>query len=190
MNNKHGTKNSQTKSDIRCQEYRKEQKLETRLHSKSQGGTEMSLIKASSVLLTVILLVVGCASTATPPSAAIPLPLIVEITPPSPNLPPEIRAFSGKWYGVWDGILDHILVVEQINPPDAMSIYATGEAAAWNIKTGGFTRVKGKIEPGKLTLFLTRPATVTYRLKPDGTLDATYEWRNGIVRAKMKRLDQ
>jgi len=118
------------------------------------------------------------------------LPPNVEITPSSPNLPSEIRGFSGKWYGVWDGVLEHILVVEQINPPDAISIYATGESAAWNIKKGAYVRVKVKIEPGKLTLLLNRPATVTYSMKPDGTLNATYEWRGGISRAKMKRLAQ
>ena len=118
----------------------------------------------------------------------IPLPQDVQIVAPDPTLSPEIKAFSGIWFGVWGGVLKHILVVEQINPPNATAIYAVGEALSWKVAPG-FARVQVQIEPRVLKMSLRRPATVTYRLQSDDTLDATYEWSGGISRAKMKRDD-
>lgn len=146
-------------------------------------------ISFASLLLLAALLLAGCA-TPTRPTATIPLPQDVKIVAPEPTLSPEIKAFSGKWVGVWDRILEHILIVEQINPPNATAIYAHGKAASWNIADPNFFRVQAQIEPGVLTLILGRPATVTYRLQSDGTLDASYEWRGGRSYTKMKRLDQ
>lgn len=126
----------------------------------------------------------------TKPTTPIPLPQDMEIVPPNPGLPPGIKAFSGKWFGVWDGILQHVLVVEQISPPNVTAIYAYGSAPSWNINNPSYSRVQGEIEPGTLKLTLRRTAaTVTYRIQPDGSLDATYESRGGMARAKMKRID-
>ena len=148
-----------------------------------------SRVSFASALVLVSLLSVGCA-TPTRPTATIPLPQDVKIVAPEPTLSPEIKAFSGKWFGVWDGILEHILVVEQINPPNTTVIYAIGKAPSWDIANPSFSRVQAQIEPKVLKFSSRRPATVTYRLQSDGTLDATYEWSGGISRAKMKRLDQ
>ncbi|MBU4582128.1 MAG: hypothetical protein KKH02_06945 [Proteobacteria bacterium] len=153
--------------------------------------SKMSHFRVSivSALVLVSLLLVGCAIP-TRPTATIPLPQDMKIVAPEPTLSPEIKAFSGKWFGVWDGILEHILVVEQINPPDATVIYAYGKAASWNTANPNFFRPQAQIEPGVLKLSTRRPAKVTYRLQSDGTLDATYEWSGGISSTKMKRLDQ
>ena len=90
-----------------------------------------------------------------------------------------------KWSGVWDGILHHVLIVEEITPPHAVVIYAWGTALQWQIAQPGWSRVQGRI-PGRgtETLFAT-PATYMYRLQPDGTIDATYEWAGGISRANL-----
>ncbi len=142
-----------------------------------------------SALVLVSLLFVGCA-TPTRPTAAIPLPQDMMIVAPEPTLPPEIKAFSGKWFGVWEGVLKHILIVEQINPPYATAIYAYGDAPSWNITNPNFVRLQAQIEPRVLKMsFIGRPATVTYRLQSDGTLDGTYEWSGRISRIKMKRDD-
>lgn len=69
------------------------------------------------------------ASTATRPTTSIPLPQDMKIVPPNPNLPPDIKSFSGKWFGVWDRILQHVLVVEEIDPPHVIAIYAWGASA-------------------------------------------------------------
>ncbi|NOZ69777.1 MAG: hypothetical protein GXP46_11175 [Deferribacteres bacterium] len=64
----------------------------------------------------------GCASVSTAP-----LPPTLNIVSPSPDLPPEIAAFSGVWEGQWVNMLDTILVVEKINTETAEIIYSTGE---------------------------------------------------------------
>ena len=78
---------------------------------------------------------------------AIPLPENIEIVAPASDLPKEIAAFSGKWEGVWENVLDAILIVEEIDSEQAKVIYAWGDAARWNI-TKGYSRGVAKIIPG------------------------------------------
>ncbi len=118
----------------------------------------------------------------------VPLPSDVRVVTPPPTIPKELAAFSGRWSGVWDAILDHILVVEEINPPHADVIYAWGTSALWFIDRPGWSRVKGEFVESALKLSLPRPATVIYRMRADGKLDATYEWEGGISQAKMTRI--
>jgi imidazolonepropionase-like amidohydrolase len=125
------------------------------------------------------------AAGATPPSA-VPLPGSIEIIPPAPGVGPEAAVFSGAWSGRWDGVLEHRLVVEDIDPPTARVIYAWGSG----VGRPGWTRVRGELVEGTLTLTLPRPATVTYRQQPDSTLDATYEWTGGRSQAQMTRMDE
>jgi hypothetical protein len=127
--------------------------------------------------------------TATPPSMA-SLPSDVRLVPPDATVPQQLAAFSGKWSGVWDGILAHVLVVEEIIPPGAVVIYAWGKAPQWRIDRSGWGRVHGEFVEGVLKLSLRRPATVLYRLQPDGTLDATYESGSGISRATLTRVQE
>jgi hypothetical protein len=117
----------------------------------------------------------------------VPLPSDFRVVTPPPTVPKELAAFSGKWSGVWDGILDHILVVEEIDPTHAVVIYAWGTSTQWRIDRPGWSRVRGEFVGSALKLSLPRPATVIYRMRADGTLDATYEWTGGISRAKMTR---
>lgn len=65
-------------------------------------------------------------------------------------------------------------------------IYAWGDSPAWNINKG-FTRVRGKFDGNTLVLKLQRPATVVYKVRVDGKLDATYEWSGGIAHAVLER---
>lgn len=123
-------------------------------------------------------------------ASCIPLPSSTNVVPPGKSVASELSAFSGKWEGTWDNVIAHLLVVEQINPPQAIVIYAWGEAPSRGIDEADFVRVKGRVEAGTLTLTLNRPATATYRMRSDGTLDATYEWRGGSSRATMKRVEQ
>jgi hypothetical protein len=99
-------------------------------------------------LLVVLMVLAGmslysCATTSS--LTSIPLPENVQIVPPDPNLPPEIRAFSGKWSGSWewqnrrnnDGV-DAILIVEKIiNEQQAMVVSASGNGrGGWRITRG------------------------------------------------------
>ena len=99
------------------------------------------------LLLVVLMVLAGmslysCATTSS--LTSIPLPEDVQIFPPDPNLPPEIKAFSGKWSGSWewqnrrnnDGV-DAILIVEKIiNEQQAMVVSATGDGRGWRTTRG------------------------------------------------------
>ena len=117
----------------------------------------------------------------------VPLPTDVRIVPPSPGIPGEVAAFSGKWQGVWDDTLDHILVVEEITGTEAVVVYAWGDSQAWRMSRG-FNRLKGAFDGATLIVKSARPATVTYRMRADGKLDARYEWQGGVARAVMTRV--
>ena len=103
---------------------------------------------------------------------------------PGVPLPPDVRvvrgedvplaraAFVGKWYGLWDGQVEHILVVQDVSASGASVIYAWGETAS-GVKEG-FVRVNGHFDGDLLVLMLSRPATVKYRMRPDGKLDGQF----------------
>ena len=72
---------------------------------------------------------------------SIPLPQIVQIVLPDPSLPPEIKAFSGKWGGRWwssnsSGSLDAALIIEEIMDKQATVVYGWGNSPEWGIKEG------------------------------------------------------
>lgn len=55
------------------------------------------------------------------------LPNDIKIIPPSPDLPKNIAAFSGKWVGRWGGGgIEMILVVEEIHDTWAQVVYSRG----------------------------------------------------------------
>jgi hypothetical protein len=68
--------------------------------------------------------------------ADVPLPSDLTTAPPDPNLRKELAAFSGKWVGKWSGLLDAVLIVEEIDSKQAKVIYAWGDALQWNTKKG------------------------------------------------------
>ncbi len=147
------------------------------------------LFTSISVLI-VGLLLIGCAATThNEPTASIPLPQNMNIITPESTLSPQIRDFSGKWVGKWDVFLDHILVVEEISPPNAKVIYAHGKSVSWNIWDPRFSRRQGHIEPGILTLTF-GSTMVTYRLQNDGTLSGIYESSSGKFYATMRKVNQ
>ena len=154
----------------------------------SYGEAKMLNKRKGIILLPLLIyLLIGCATTQT---ERIPLPNDVRIIPPSSGIPKEATVFSGKWSGVWDGILKHILVVEEINPPEANVIYAWGTAPNWRIYEPNSVRVKGTYADGVLNLSLSNGAKVTYRMLADGTLDGAYELRGNISRTKMVRMKE
>ena len=114
-------------------------------------------------------------------TASIVLPEDVIIVTPSAKLSQSRADFSGKWFGVSDGILDHMLVVEKItNSRDVDAIYAWGVAYQWGINQPGWERFKGAFEGDKLVLKRADGGlTITYWINLDGTMGSVYE-RPGI----------
>lgn len=131
------------------------------------------------------LMIYSCATAAaTPPVPtfeSVPLPQQIQIIPPDPNLPPEIKALSGKWGGRWwnprsdikEGF-DAILIVEEIvNGRQAKIIYAWGDCKEWK-SVRNWTRVEVNIttqnKTGEAILFFTSPRGLKYEfsLEKDG----------------------
>lgn len=94
---------------------------------------------------------------------SVPLPQTVQIVPPDPNLPPEIKVFSGKWGGRWwnpagsnfsDGF-DSVTIIEKIiNERQVIVVYGWGDSKEWNV-TKGWARFNmdfSRNEKGELIL--------------------------------------
>jgi hypothetical protein len=76
-------------------------------------------------------------------SREVPLPRKITIVPPSPDLPKEIAAFSGRWEGNWEArSLASILIVEEINLKEAKVISAWGKAVYF---PPDYERLKAKV---------------------------------------------
>jgi len=141
------------------------------------------------VALTVAsLLAVGCASG---PSTA-PLPADLAIVAPDSSVPPDVRALSGKWSGKWRGLAggqqqETLLVVEKIAGTEAAVVYSQGDHSRFRSL---YHRTTAKVEPGVLTFSIALkdgPAVYTYRLQPDGSLDAKMEYRGFNAVSTLKR---
>ncbi len=105
----------------------------------------------------------------------------VRVVPPDPQLPPEIRAFSGVWEGSWSRLgwdvtteeySRTILIVEEIISPEKVRvIYSVGSKPAPFDTKGGWKRYWGSFFQVNDTYFLTfqRPdgAVHTFNLKGD-----------------------
>ncbi len=78
------------------------------------------------------------------------LPEDIEIETPSEEVPPELAAFSGTWFGRWSGALNTILVVERVTSEGADIIYAEGIRPEWGFIFPKWIRVPATLEGGRL----------------------------------------
>ncbi len=132
----------------------------------------------------------GQSPPALPPGfETVALPPEVRVVPPGPDVPRELASFSGWWAGVWDGVLPHVLVVEELThePAGALVVYAWRNAPQWGVRRG-WVRVRGRFSRGELHLALGGGVQVIYRMRPDDTLDSTYEAPGIVTRATLRRL--
>ncbi len=105
----------------------------------------------------------------------VPLPDDIVVSPPSDTIAPEKAAFSGPWAGVYQGVVNHVLVVEEIEPDGAKVVYAFGPAPYLPDGKGLFRRLSAVFVDERLQV--TEPSdlggyTTIYTLNPDGTLTA------------------
>jgi ABC transporter substrate binding protein len=132
------------------------------------------------------------------PASGVPLPERIRIVPPDRRVAPALAAFSGKWFGTWEGDakLEFILVAEAIDPPHALLIVAWGNgtmgAGTANPQhvPSDWQRLRGKFVEGTLRVSLPGGATLSYRLQPDGTLAATQAWHGKVSHATMTRVQE
>jgi len=79
----------------------------------------LDCLRARGRAALLVSLVALAASTSASAASSIPLHPDTEIVPSAKGVATEIGAFSGKWVGIWDDTLEHVLVIAQINPSDA-----------------------------------------------------------------------
>lgn len=93
----------------------------------------------------VVLVVVLTLASLVSAQPAVPLPADLTVEAPGADVPPELAKFAGVWgNGAWDGVLSHVLVVEQMRPDgQARVVYAYGDAPDRNVNRG-HTRVTAR----------------------------------------------
>jgi hypothetical protein len=99
------------------------------------------LILFSSCLFLLSLISIGWGDSTSLTSQP-PIAPDLKVEAPDSGLPPEVRAFSGKWRGRWydpgGGLikgLNAVIVVEKIiDPENALIINAWGDSPEWNVK--------------------------------------------------------
>ena len=115
----------------------------------------------------------------------VPIPLDAKVTHPGYRVPPSSGPFPGVWTGTWGGQLDHILIVERIEPGGkAHIIYAWGNNKRLGISSG-WRRLTGRIEG--LKLHVTADFKVTYRLVSSQTIDARWTRGERSLRAELSK---
>ena len=107
----------------------------------------------------------------------VPLPEDLEITPPGSDLPPGLAAFSGRWAGSWDGVLNAVFAVERLTPSLADVIYAHGTNPNWSLNFGSWIRLPAEVRDGELHFRFTNgwKEHFTVGLTDDGRLRIRYD---------------
>ena len=99
---------------------------------------------------------------------------------PEPDVPADMRAFSGVWVGGWEtNKLCSVLVVEAVEKDGAVkATYIWGTYPGWNIFKPGFLKWSGAISSGALKLPPNaRGDYVAYKMKNPQTLDGLFNGR-------------
>jgi tetratricopeptide (TPR) repeat protein len=119
------------------------------------------------------------------PTEGVPLPSDSRIVPPAATAPRDLAALSGVWAGKWDGVGNHVLVVEEVGERDALVSYAWGGTPA--SPQPGWIRARARFRDGRLTLTSLSQATVTYEAQPDGRLLGVWTLGNQISMVRLSR---
>ena len=86
------------------------------------------------------------------------------------------KALSGKWQGMWDGRMPHVLVVEEVRSNTELQVlYAWQDIPADNSWGAGWYRTTATIEGSTLKVSLRNGSRAWYELMPDGSLKAGYQ---------------
>lgn len=112
------------------------------------------------------------------------LPDDVSITPPSAQVAPEHKSYSGTWHG-WmcrDAACDTKLAVESVSDEAATIVYAFASGDIEPV----FERLTAKFVGSELQGRLQSGSWLSYRLRPDGNLDVMWrntsgDWGSGIL---------
>lgn len=102
------------------------------------------------------------------------------IVAPAPDVPADIRAYSGIWKGDWANQLCGVLIVESIQKDGIVQTkYVYGTNPGWGIAKPGFNPWTGTIANGVLKLPPTRTGgnSVEYKMRSPTKLDGLFNSR-------------
>jgi len=111
-------------------------------------------------------------------SQGVILPPNAVAKPPAESVPASARVFSGKWDGVWDGRMPHVLLVEEVRSGSEATVLYAWQESAENAWGAGWYRTPASIEGSTLKVPLRNGTRAWYELLPDGTLKATHQRAN------------
>jgi hypothetical protein len=100
--------------------------------------------------------------------------------PPPESASTIAKTLSGKWLGMWDGRMPHVLVVEEVKPNNELQVlYAWQDIPVDNSWGAGWYRTTATIEGNTLKVPLRNGNRAWYELMPDGSLKAGYQRGSG-----------
>lgn len=136
-------------------------------------------------LVLVVVLSLGAASALADPST-VSLPKLVTVVPPAPEIPHERARYSGWWYGKWNAVLPHILIVEEI-PVEGWPtvVYGWGQSIRWK---PGHKRIPATWEGKELVVRLDDGISARYRMV-DGKLKGSYMSRETSASVEMHMIE-
>jgi hypothetical protein len=111
---------------------------------------------------------------------------------PDSTVPSDVAAFSEKWSGRWEGVLDSTLVVTKIYPNKkggwrADVVYSWGTYSGWRIDRAGYREYEADFKDGALVVQSGR-LVITYRLSDDrGSLAGTWNAMRGDYKGTFVR---
>lgn len=109
------------------------------------------------------------------------LPGDIAIAPPPLGAPEGLAGLSGRWFGWFDNGQLALVIVERARPDGVQAIYAWSGRIRGGSDRPGHLRRAGSFDAASSTLRLAEPgkSTQTYKLRPDGGLDASWTRADG-----------
>ena len=126
------------------------------------------------------------------------LPDGVKVTPPGPDVPTELAAFSGTWTG-WacrNRSCSTRIAVEKLTSKGGTIVFAVGRL--WRPDgqhTGYARRAQAIYEDGELRAQLNDGLNLAFRMRSDGNLDVIWydaprNWASGLLSKDQQRIPQ
>src|SRR5215469_16315308 len=127
------------------------------------GEGDNESVGEAALLLAMIIHIVPSAAFGDLLVDGVPIPDDAKVVPASAAAPESQQRFLGAWVGRWGGGLQHILIVESLQPDGSASvIYGWGDSLGLNI-TRGFSRLGANLSGDTLTI-ASSVFTATYKL--------------------------
>ena len=125
----------------------------------------------------------------------IPIAPDVSVEAPAADIPKELAAFSGKWFGPYNGVRtgaymsDALIIVERISSATSVQVFYSGVGRfRTNHGQSWAYRLNGAFIDGTLQFKVRDNRLVECKLNSDGTMSVTTASSTGSNRGTFRRL--